>query len=131
MQTDPDCLDALRDLPACAADKLSTFTSQGLANTVWAVATMGITTPDLMGAFAREAGPRVGEFKPQELSNMAWAYARSDAADAALFQQIGDEARRPERRPSSTRVAADLHRPRPSTRKASRPSTGPRRSGRT
>ena len=37
---------------------------------------------------------RFEEFKPQELSNTAWAFARAGVADEALFMRLGDVALR-------------------------------------
>ena len=52
-------------LPKHAHAKLSTFTSQGLANTCWALATLGVGSAEDLTPFAREIEARADEFKPQ------------------------------------------------------------------
>ena len=52
-------------LPKHAHAKLSTFTSQGLANPCWALATLGVGSAEDLTPFAREIEARADEFKPQ------------------------------------------------------------------
>ena len=77
-------------LPKHAHAKLSTFTSQGLANTCWALATLGVGSAEDLTPFAREIEARADEFKPQELSNAMWAFARLQIPDERFFDLLGD-----------------------------------------
>ena len=58
MQGNAECLETLSQLPHVAAGFLETFTSQGLSNTVWAFATMGLASPELMTTIALEGSSR-------------------------------------------------------------------------
>ena len=49
---------------------------EDLANTAWAFAKAGQSDVLLLRALVRAAELRVGEFKPQELANTAWALQR-------------------------------------------------------
>ena len=62
---DPDIIQVVSQLPKHAHAKLSTFTSQGLANTCWALATLGVGSAEDLTPFAREIEARADEFKPQ------------------------------------------------------------------
>ena len=62
---DPDIIQVVAQLPKHAHAKLSTFTSQGLANTCWALATLGVGSAEDLTPFAREIEARADEFKPQ------------------------------------------------------------------
>jgi len=91
-ETDAD-LAALFDAVSVAAPKmLPSFKSQELANTAWAFATAGFAAPELFAAIAVEAAPRLRSrcaaeeallpqepvseaWRPQEVSNVAWAFA--------------------------------------------------------
>ena len=42
---------------------------------MWAFATAGVPAPALFAAMAEVVAPRLRDFKPQELANMAWACA--------------------------------------------------------
>ena len=65
---DPDIIQVVAQLPKHAHAKLSTFTSQGLANTCWALATLGVGSAEDLTPFAREIEARADEFKPQVCS---------------------------------------------------------------
>ena len=51
--------------------RLSEFSTQELANTAWAFATVEKRTVALFAALAMVAGPRLGEFNAQALANTA------------------------------------------------------------
>ena len=87
---DPDIIQVVSQLPKHAHAKLSTFTSQGLANTCWALATLGVGSAEDLTPFAREIEARADEFKPQELSNAMWAFARLQIPDERFFDLLGD-----------------------------------------
>jgi len=70
---------------AVAEPRLGEFKPQNLANTAWAFATAGHSSPRLFEAVAAAAVPRLGGFKPQELANTAWAFAVADIPAASLF----------------------------------------------
>ena len=62
---DPDIIQVVAQLAKHAHAKLFTFTSQGLANTCWALATLGVGSAEDLTPFAREIEARADEFKPQ------------------------------------------------------------------
>jgi len=47
-----------------------------MGNTAWALAALGYLNMPLLSAIAAEAIKKMSEFVPQELSNMAWAFAK-------------------------------------------------------
>ena len=57
-----------------AATRLDKFNAQNLANTAWAVATVGQQDEQLFKALARMAERRLDKFHAQELANTAWAF---------------------------------------------------------
>lgn len=100
---------------------MSNFKPQELSNTVWSFAKVGHPAPVLFDAIAIEAASRLGqreppsedqfavaldgsdgtpvgpflwseEFAPQNLSNMAWAYATAMHASLKLFAALAAEA---------------------------------------
>ena len=58
----------------------------------WAFSTARRPAADLFYLIAETAAPRMGDFKPQELSNLAWAYATAQHSAPKLFETIGAEA---------------------------------------
>ena len=87
-----------------AADALDAF---GIANVAWALATlhtaaMSATTRTvglddecgggLCDALAVAACARASDFKPQELTNLVWAFATLKWRHARLFEQLADVA---------------------------------------
>ena len=74
--------------------------AQELANIVYGVACSGrgVSLGALFQALARAAELHVGDFKAQELANIAWAFATACQSDAPLFaalaraaeQRVGD-----------------------------------------
>jgi hypothetical protein len=71
-------------------DALASFTSQSVANLVWAYGTLGVPNPRLLSAVASFVVDRLSltPFSPQELSNMAWAYAKVRNLEPRLFSLI-------------------------------------------
>ena len=65
---------------------------QDLANTAWAVATLGQVDVQLFMALAREVEFCLGGFNLQELANTAWAFATLDQVDVQLFMALAREA---------------------------------------
>ena len=57
-----------------------------------AFAMLGQVDARLFAALAREAEWRMGDFKPRDLANIAWAFARVGQADAWLFAALAKEA---------------------------------------
>ena len=53
---------------------------------------LGQVDARLFAALAREAEWRMGDFKPRDLANIAWAFARVGQADARLFAALAKEA---------------------------------------
>ena len=62
---------------------MSKFHAQGLANTVWAFATLGISDEKFFRAIAMVAARQLSlkEFKVQGLVNMSWAFAMVSQSD--------------------------------------------------
>ena len=72
-----------------------TMSSQGLANTAWAFATLNDpATSALFAAIAPELARRAAAeaLKPQELANVAWAYASAGVAAPELFAALAPAA---------------------------------------
>jgi hypothetical protein len=92
----------MRLLGAEAMQRLNEFDAQGLANTAWAFATLGITDHQLFKAIARESKQRmgsfepqglaIGSFEPQGLANIAWAFATLSIPAPQLFEAIARDA---------------------------------------
>ena len=108
-------------MPKHAHAKLSTFTSQGLANTCWALATLGVGSAEDLTPFAREIEARADEFKPQVrlyplvmfiiLSVSATARRRlTDSSEAVGFH--GGNIDLPVDRTVGARRQVTIHRPR-------------------
>ena len=60
---------------ALAEQRMRDFTSQELANTAWAFATLGHKDERLFSTLAAAAEQRMRDFNSQELANTAWAFA--------------------------------------------------------
>ncbi|KAJ1453804.1 hypothetical protein M885DRAFT_567043 [Pelagophyceae sp. CCMP2097] len=77
---------------ASAPEMMKTFSHQNLSNTVWAYATAGVEAPVLFEAVAREAKTRIETLQPQDVAEMAWAFAKTGALRgeeaARLFDAI-------------------------------------------
>jgi hypothetical protein len=55
---------------------LSTFKPQGIANTLWALASLRHNPGEAaLGRFVAAAEPQLGAFKPQNITNTLWALA--------------------------------------------------------
>ena len=55
--------------------QLSNFTEQGIANTVWGMATLGHSNPKVLEALLGAAQQKVGGFNEQDIANTLWAIA--------------------------------------------------------
>ena len=55
---------------------------------------MGRRDATVFAVLAPAAEQRMGDFKPQELANTAWAFATLGQADARLFAALATEAER-------------------------------------
>ena len=72
-----------------ATENLESFEPQGIANTVWAFATLGATHSHLFEEFADFASQRTFDnFNPQDLANIVWAYSESEKPIASLFDKV-------------------------------------------
>ena len=58
----------------------------------WGFARAGQLDRALFVALASAAGPRLGEFNAQDLSNTAWAFAKAGQLDEALFAALAKAA---------------------------------------
>ena len=74
------------------------FKPQEVANTAWAFATAGVSSPPLFAAIAAEAEKQMRGFNPQSLANTAWAFATAGVSSPTLFKAIAAEAEKQVRR---------------------------------
>merc|ERR1719162_1207206 len=69
---------------------------QDLASMAWAVATSRVRDQPavlLLDRLAKEAEPRLGEFKGQDMAMCAWAFAKVQAREQGRFlRSLADEA---------------------------------------
>ena len=74
--------EVLVELTAAAEAAIESFTSQNVANTLWALGRLvpmrGSRHAALLAALAAHAAPRLGSFSLQELSVCLWAFAALD-----------------------------------------------------
>ncbi|KAL7459875.1 hypothetical protein ACHAWC_011890 [Mediolabrus comicus] len=75
---------------------MNRFNAQSLSNLAYAYALIGYLPnfddgSDLFDHIAIHANGRTKEFKPQELSNTVWAFAKAGKGHDTLFKAIGDE----------------------------------------
>ena len=93
LRRSPAQLDALREHTLATMPR---FDGQALSNISLSLARAGLSRkppwPELWTAIAQEAQGRVGEFKAQELSNTAWAFATAGHKAPDLFEAIAQEA---------------------------------------
>ena len=71
--------------------KIQNFNTQGLTNTAWAFATLGIKDDKLFRAISTESLEKIQNFNTQELANTAWAFATLGIKDDTLFRDISAE----------------------------------------
>lgn len=64
------------------------FTSQGIANTCWALAKLGIGSTAVFEVLAESAASKLCDFNAQELANLAWAYAKVGARANELLARL-------------------------------------------
>lgn|GEM_PF-5121275 len=69
------------------------FSSQDVANTAWALATLKIADSKLCEALSYRARQVIAEFNPQALSSTAWAFATLNVTDTELFEALSHRAR--------------------------------------
>jgi very-short-patch-repair endonuclease len=67
---------------------------QDIANTVWAVATMGIESPLLFEAINTHPACIIADGTPQEIANTAWAFATLKSDGKAFFGAVDECASR-------------------------------------
>ena len=77
-------------------DKLNEFDARCLSNLAYAYALVGNVPEfdngsDLFDHIALEAVAQTKDFKPQEFSNIVWAYTTVNKPHVMLFKKIGDE----------------------------------------
>ena len=76
-----------------ALERLEEFGPQGLANTAWAFATLGVQQQEeLLRTVARRALVRLQEFNPQAVASTAWAFATLGAQHEELLGAIAGRA---------------------------------------
>ena len=71
-------------------DVLATYNAQGIANTVWGFATLGVHNADLMAAVARRLlhDDVLATFKAQNIANTVWAFATLGVHNADLMAAV-------------------------------------------
>jgi hypothetical protein len=86
-----DAKSLLDELINAARQSVSKFTSQGLSNILWALATLGIKDR-IFHDFANDIEKRnLTSFKPQDFANILWAFATLGIKDEKLFQEFANE----------------------------------------
>ena len=75
-------------LAGAAELRVDDFNVQGLANTVWAFATLKQSGEDLFLVLARAANRRAGDFHAQNLANSLWALAVANSYSDKLFGHV-------------------------------------------
>lgn len=117
-EEEANALTILRKVAVAITQRADDFKTQELANTVWAMATVGfgldgasanslneyiyLKSDDLDGdhhlmeqalhAVQKSAIPRLREFRSQELNNMVWSYARLGRTESnELYEGVGRE----------------------------------------
>ena len=63
------------------------FVSQGVANLLWAYATMGIVDKQLFSSFESTAAKLMNSYSNQDVGSIAWAYAVANIDAPTLFKQ--------------------------------------------
>ncbi|KAJ1450646.1 hypothetical protein M885DRAFT_42822 [Pelagophyceae sp. CCMP2097] len=86
----------LQDLVDAAAKSITSDEAKWpprlIANACWGVAKMGrVKSSALFGAVAVAAPCKIAEFKPQELANTVWAFAKVGSKSPALFDAVSAE----------------------------------------
>merc|ERR1739845_194245 len=66
--------------------------SQDIANTVWAFATLKVPAPKLFDAVAHDALERLGACNSQNLANTDWAFATLNRPAPKLFDAVAHDA---------------------------------------
>jgi len=72
-------------IAAASLTRISELNSQGIGNTVWAVALLNYADDPLRQALAAEAIRKISDTTPQEMANIAWAYSRCEFSHLPLF----------------------------------------------
>jgi hypothetical protein len=71
-----------------AKPQLCNFNSYDVANTVWAIATLGHADDASVAALLKVAAPQLCDFKPQDVANTVWAIATLGHADDAFVAAL-------------------------------------------
>ncbi|EJK73140.1 hypothetical protein THAOC_05252, partial [Thalassiosira oceanica] len=87
------CLPIFDSIARSAVDMLNEFDARHLSNLVYSFGLVEYN-PDIGGetlfnVFGEAAGKILHTFKPQELSNMLWAFVKVDADNSRLFHETG------------------------------------------
>ena len=80
---------------AVAEQRMRDFSSQELANTAWAFATVGHQREQLFASLAAAAEQRMWELKSQAVANTAWAFATVGHQEEQLFTSLAAAAEWP------------------------------------
>ena len=81
-----DARQSISALISRASETVGDFKPQGVANLMWALATLGVDPgAELATAMSRRAVASAGEFKPQEVANLMWALAVLSCEDLACL----------------------------------------------
>jgi hypothetical protein len=64
------------------------FQAQEAANSIWAVATMGVDDSRIVNGLARACVARVRDFNPQDAANSIWAVATLGVTDKHVISSL-------------------------------------------
>jgi len=79
-------------LARTAARLAPSFEAQGAANSLWAVATLGVTDAAVVGPLAHAAVRLASSFNAQDVANSLWALATLGVSDAAVVGPLAHAA---------------------------------------
>ena len=82
--------DVMRKLLEEALRMTGGFDAQGIANCIWAVATMGVDDPRIVNGLARACIARVRDFNSQAAANSLWAIAKLGITDPHVISSLSE-----------------------------------------
>lgn len=89
----PAVVPCVESLVAAAHLLLPRFKPQELANTAWALASLGLNHPTFLDALVAAAQPQLSSFNPEALANILWALAKLGYSHPAFMDAVVAAAR--------------------------------------
>ena len=80
--------DVMRRLLEEALHMSRGFEAQGIVNSIWAAATMGVDDPRIVNGLLRACVERVRDFNPQNAANSFWAIATLGVTDPHVISSL-------------------------------------------